>query len=82
MATANIRPEFDRFPWDGGDFEAELNAWCHGRTGIALVDADMRELWATGTMHNRVRMVAASLLVKKPRNPLAARRAMVLGHPR
>uniref|UniRef100_UPI0035E454D7 FAD-binding domain-containing protein n=1 Tax=Corynebacterium belfantii TaxID=2014537 RepID=UPI0035E454D7 len=59
MATANIRPEFDRFPWDGGDFEAELNAWCHGRTGIALVDAGMRELWATGTMHNRVRMVAA-----------------------
>ncbi|AEX71079.1 cryptochrome/photolyase family protein [Corynebacterium diphtheriae] len=64
MATVNIRPEFDRFPWDGGDFEAELNAWCHGRTGIALVDAGMRELWATGTMHNRVRMVAASLLVK------------------
>src|SRR5690606_19573707 len=41
-----------------------LDAWQRGRTGIPLVDAGMRELWATGWMHNRVRMVAASLLVK------------------
>ena len=45
--------------------ERLLELWQHGRTGIALVDAGMRELWATGWMHNRVRMVAASFLVKQ-----------------
>lgn len=57
-----LRPEFAKFPWrkhhDGFD------AWKRGRTGYPLVDAGMRELWHTGWMHNRVRMVTASFLVK------------------
>ncbi|RQP12940.1 MAG: deoxyribodipyrimidine photo-lyase [Microbacteriaceae bacterium] len=63
LATRNLRPQFDRFPW-AEPHPAELDAWRYGRTGIPFVDAGMRELWATGTMHNRVRMSAASLLVK------------------
>jgi deoxyribodipyrimidine photo-lyase len=54
---------FDAFPWCGG-YREELTAWQQGRTGIPLVDAGMRELWRTGWMHNRVRMVVASLLTK------------------
>jgi deoxyribodipyrimidine photo-lyase len=52
-------------PWvrDDGAFEA----WCAGRTGVPLVDAGMRELWHTGWMHNRVRMVVASFLCKNLR---------------
>ncbi len=53
---------FDSFPWD--DNQVFLEAWQQGRTGIPLVDAGMRELWETGWMHNRVRMIAASLLTK------------------
>lgn len=60
--TEPLRPEFRRFPWKRN--AAHLEAWHRGRTGIPLVDAGMRELWATGWMHNRVRMVTASLLVK------------------
>lgn len=63
LATANYRPPYDAFPWGEAD-PAVLEAWRRGRTGIPLVDAGMRELWHTGTMHNRVRMVVASLLVK------------------
>ncbi|MBG6213970.1 deoxyribodipyrimidine photo-lyase [Cryobacterium sp. CAN_C3] len=63
LATANLRPAFDAFPWPELDPQA-LKAWQHGRTGFALVDAGMRELWRTGSMHNRVRMVAASFLIK------------------
>ena len=63
LATTNVKAQFDAFPWTEPD-PAVLEAWRHGRTGIPLVDAGMRELWHTGTMHNRVRMVAASLLVK------------------
>jgi deoxyribodipyrimidine photo-lyase len=63
LAEVNFRPEFDAFPW-GQPGEAELSAWQHGHTGIPLVDAGMRELWQTGHMHNRVRMVVASFLVK------------------
>ncbi|MGD9785952.1 MAG: deoxyribodipyrimidine photo-lyase [Hyphomicrobiaceae bacterium] len=57
-----FRPEFAAFPWrsDG----AGLNAWQRGRTGFPIVDAGMRELWATGWMHNRVRMIVASFLIK------------------
>lgn len=66
LATVNIRREFDDFPWDGT--EATLRAWQAGRTGFPLVDAGMRELWETGYMHNRVRMVAASFLVKNLRH--------------
>ncbi len=57
-----LRAEFERFPWRT-DPEL-LAAWQRGRTGYPLVDAGMRELWATGWMHNRVRMIVASFLVK------------------
>lgn len=57
-----LRPEFADFPWRE-DAEG-YRRWCHGMTGFPLVDAGMRELWATGWMHNRVRMVVASFLVK------------------
>lgn len=63
LATKNLRPEFDAFPWPPLD-PSQLDAWQHGETGIPLVDAGMRELWHTGYMHNRVRMVTASLLIK------------------
>ncbi len=57
-----LRPEFAHFPWAP---EPELfKAWCQGRTGYPLVDAGLRELWSTGWMHNRVRMIVASFLVK------------------
>jgi deoxyribodipyrimidine photo-lyase len=63
LATRNYRAAFDAFPWTW-DRGPEVEAWQQGRTGIPLVDAGMRELWHTGTMHNRVRMVVASFLVK------------------
>ena len=57
-----LRPEFEHFPWV--DDPAGFEAWTKGRTGFAIVDAGMRQLWETGWMHNRVRMIAASFLVK------------------
>jgi deoxyribodipyrimidine photo-lyase len=63
LATRNYRPAYDEFPWSW-DRGPELEAWQRGRTGVPLVDAGMRELWVSGTMHNRVRMVVASFLVK------------------
>ncbi|MDB6025889.1 MAG: phrA [Verrucomicrobiales bacterium] len=62
--TANepLRPEFKKFPWH--DNPEGLKAWQLGRTGYPIVDAGMRELWHTGWMHNRVRMIVASFLVK------------------
>jgi deoxyribodipyrimidine photo-lyase len=57
-----LRPEFAAFPWED-DLEG-LAAWQRGETGYPLVDAGMRQLWETGWMHNRVRMAAASFLVK------------------
>ena len=62
LAQRNFQSRFDRMPWR--DDAAALSAWQKGRTGYPLVDAGMRELWATGWMHNRVRMVAASFLTK------------------
>ncbi|HYN77961.1 MAG TPA: deoxyribodipyrimidine photo-lyase [Lamprocystis sp. (in: g-proteobacteria)] len=59
-----LDPRFARFPWRTDGAEALLAAWQQGRTGIPLVDAGMRELWHTGWMHNRVRMVVASFLTK------------------
>ena len=56
------RPAYDRIEWRNN--EQEFEAWCQGKTGYALVDAGMRELNATGFMHNRVRMVTASFLIK------------------
>jgi deoxyribodipyrimidine photo-lyase len=57
-----FRPEFEAFPW-ASDPKA-LATWQKGRTGYPIVDAGMRELWATGIMHNRVRMIVASFLIK------------------
>ena len=62
MDKANLQRAFDRMPWR--DDPRGLQAWQRGRTGYPLVDAGMRELWTTGWMHNRVRMVAASFLTK------------------
>ncbi|MEV4735060.1 MULTISPECIES: cryptochrome/photolyase family protein [unclassified Microbacterium] len=63
LATKNLRREFDAFPWPRLH-PSHLEAWQKGETGVPLVDAGMRELWHTGYMHNRVRMVTASFLVK------------------
>lgn len=62
LHQVNFRRQFDAMPWR--DDPKALLAWQRGRTGYPLVDAGMRELWHTGWMHNRVRMVAASFLVK------------------
>jgi deoxyribodipyrimidine photo-lyase len=61
-ATEPMRPGFAKFPWRHD--ATQRKAWQQGRTGFPLVDAGMRELWYTGWMHNRVRMVVASFLVK------------------
>ena len=58
----NGRPKYDALPWRRAP--KELRAWQRGRTGYPIVDAGMRQLWNTGWMHNRVRMIAASFLVK------------------
>ncbi|WP_374296961.1 deoxyribodipyrimidine photo-lyase [Sphingomonas sp.] len=64
-ADENGRDAFDRLPWrSGAAAQRDLRAWQRGRTGYPIVDAGMRQLWASGWMHNRVRMIAASFLVK------------------
>jgi deoxyribodipyrimidine photo-lyase len=63
MASLEFQPRFRGHPWKSDP--SILTAWQKWRTGIPFVDAGMRELWATGWMHNRVRMVAASFLVKQ-----------------
>lgn len=62
LATRNFNPRFDTFPWRTDD--KALSAWQRGRTGYPIVDAGMRQLWTTGWMHNRVRMITASFLIK------------------
>jgi len=62
LPTANFKPGFDSFAWR--DDAEGLKAWQRGLTGYPMVDAGMRELWATGWMHNRVRMITASFLIK------------------
>ena len=62
----DLNPRFAGFPWANVD-EEKLHAWQHGQTGVPIVDAGMRELWHTGWMHNRVRMVVASFLCKNLR---------------
>jgi len=62
LAKRNLQDRFDAFPWS--DDPAALRAWQKGLTGYPIVDAGMRQLWRTGWMHNRVRMVVASFLVK------------------
>ncbi len=62
LETRNFNPKFDSFPWR--DDDEAFQAWTRGLTGYPIVDAGMRQLWRTGWMHNRVRMVAASFLTK------------------
>ena len=64
-----LREDFNRFPWAADPDGAKLRAWQRGQTGYPIVDAGMRELWHTGWMHNRVRMIVASFLVKHLRLP-------------
>ena len=61
-ATNAFKPQYDRVQWEHN--EVHFQAWCEGKTGYPIVDAGMRELNATGFMHNRVRMVTASFLTK------------------
>jgi deoxyribodipyrimidine photo-lyase len=63
LATRNFAPRFDAFPWREPTDET-LGAWQRGETGVPLVDAGMRALWKDGHLHNRVRMVVASFLIK------------------
>jgi deoxyribodipyrimidine photo-lyase len=62
MASVNINRKYDRFPWR--DDDDGFAVWTRGLTGYPIVDAGMRQLWTFGTMHNRVRMIAASFLIK------------------
>jgi len=62
MLKGNLRKDFDNFPWE--DNTKHLSVWQKGMTGYPIVDAGMRELYKTGWMHNRVRMITASFLVK------------------
>ncbi len=66
LAEAPLRSEFGEFPWDSDAARAakRLRAWTRGQTGYPIVDAGMRQLWETGWMHNRVRMITASFLTK------------------
>ena len=63
LAERNLQSSFDDFPWKTENRKA-LQAWQRGQTGYPIVDAGMRELWHSGVMHNRVRMVVASFLLK------------------
>lgn len=62
LPDKNLQSKFDYFPWR--EDTTLLNAWQKGETGYPIVDAGMRELWQTGYMHNRVRMIVGSFLVK------------------
>ena len=62
LRTKNLQTKFDIFPWKSD--KDSLFAWQKGLTGVPIVDAGMRQLWQTGYIHNRVRMIAASFLVK------------------
>ena len=65
LQHTNLQSKFDRFPWN--ENPEHLTAWQRGKTGIPIVDAGMRELYQTGYMHNRVRMIVGSFLVKNLR---------------
>ena len=64
ITSGNWRPEWDAFPWNEDERLAEVRAWKRGRTGVRVVDAAMRELYVSGRMHNRTRMLVASYLTK------------------
>lgn len=63
----SYREQMRKLPWrnmSDSDVRTDFDAWCKGKTGYPIVDAGMQELWATGWMHNRVRMIASSFLIK------------------
>ena len=64
IMTENWRPEWDAFGWSEDEDHPHITAWKRGRTGVAFVDAAMRQMYVTGTMHNRGRMIVASYLTK------------------
>jgi len=64
IVDANWRSEWDAFPWNSDETRPEVVAWKQGRTGVPFVDAAMREMYVTGRMHNRARMIVASYLTK------------------
>jgi deoxyribodipyrimidine photo-lyase len=65
IGAENGRDMYDRLPWrTGAAADRDFEGWTKGRTGYPIVDAGMRQLWATGWMHNRVRMIVASFLTK------------------
>ncbi len=64
IVSDNWKEDWDAFPWNTDERLAEVKAWKQGRTGIQFVDAAMREMYVTGTMHNRGRMIVASYLTK------------------
>ncbi len=63
ITTSNWKPDWDAFPWNARETDA-VRAWKQGRTGMEFIDAGMRELYVTGRMHNRARMIVASYLTK------------------
>ena len=65
LPSENLQVKFNRFPWQ--ENQSHLRAWQKGLTGIPMVDAGMRQLWQTGFMHNRLRMIVGSFLVKNLR---------------
>ena len=60
----NWQLEWDKFPWNSDEHHPHVLAWKQGRTGVPFVDAAMREMYMTGRMHNRERMIVASYLTK------------------
>lgn len=64
LATQNYRPHWSDFPWRTDSSSVDVDRWKRGQTGIKFVDAAMREMYVTGTMHNRARMIVASYLTK------------------
>ncbi|ETA49210.1 cryptochrome/photolyase family protein [Ponticoccus alexandrii] len=64
LLTGNWREDWDAFPWNEDERLREVKAWKQGRTGVPFVDAAMREMYVTGRMHNRARMIVASYLIK------------------
>ncbi|WP_170442530.1 cryptochrome/photolyase family protein [Ruegeria arenilitoris] len=64
LLSANWKPEWDAFPWNTDSETPEVRAWTMARTGIPVIDAGLRQMYVTGRMHNRVRMIVASYLTK------------------
>ena len=64
ILDSNWKPDWDKFPWQTDERDPAVSAWKQGRTGVPFVDAAMREMYVTGRMHNRGRMIVASYLTK------------------